>query len=151
MQELACNSISRRTNEQLRDFYEVWGKIAKVREGKALSSKKSTMFSCLGHSGKLARHSRNEWERKDPSKTRFSLLKQGKKMNLTRWLQLSNTTSQGIFGNFHLTTSYFYDENSILGPISKFQKFDSIALYIINFSSVQCAASDLDSSQVCHA
>ena len=55
-------STRRRKNfkVRLRDFNEVLGKIAKVREGKALSSKKSTMFSCLGHSGKFAGHCQNE-------------------------------------------------------------------------------------------
>ena len=58
-------------------------------------------------------------------------------------LQLTNTLFQGIFGNFHLTTPYFYAENSILRPLSKFQKFDSIALYIVSFCSVHCTALSL--------
>ena len=72
-----------------------------------------------------------------PLKNAILLSKTGEKRNLTRCLQLTNTISQVINNNFHLTTSYFYDENSILRPLSKFQKFDSIALYIINFCSVQ--------------
>ena len=79
--------------KQLRDFYEVWGHFAKVRQGKAKSSKKSTMFSCLGHSGKFAGHCQNEWERKDPWKTQFYLVKQRK----TRfWLGAYNSLSLSL-------------------------------------------------------
>ena len=43
-------------------------------------------------------------------------------MNLTRCLHLTNTVSQGIFGNFHLTTAYFYVKNFILSPCCILEK-----------------------------
>ena len=59
---------------------------------------------------------------------------------MTRCLQLIDTASQGLFGNFHITTNYFWIKTFILSPCCILEKKSS---YNPNLQcAVHCSCQD---------